>query len=69
MCKDKWDELNLNYKKILDYSKCTNHHISFWDIIVYERDKNFTYLGNSTNNFMKLLKHFKENGSLMHRST
>lgn len=53
MCKDKWDELNLNYKKILDYCKGTSHHISFWELIVYECDKNFTYLGNSTNNFMK----------------
>jgi hypothetical protein len=29
MCKDKWNDLNLNYKKIVDYRKGIKHNIFF----------------------------------------
>jgi hypothetical protein len=39
MCKDKWNYLNSNYKKILNYHKGINHNMSFWELVVDGCDK------------------------------
>lgn len=39
MCKDKWNKLNLDYKKISNYHKGTSRNISFWDLTIDKLDK------------------------------
>jgi len=36
MCKDKWNNLNLNYKKIVDYHKGIRHNIVFLDVSIID---------------------------------
>lgn len=38
-CKDKWNGLHLNYKKITDYNKGIDHNIFYWELVVDECDK------------------------------
>jgi hypothetical protein len=38
MCKDKWNRLNYNHKK-LDYHKGIGNHFFFWEMIAKEHDK------------------------------
>jgi hypothetical protein len=38
-CKDKWNGLHLDYKKITDYHKGTDHNIFYWELVVDECDK------------------------------
>jgi hypothetical protein len=37
-CKDKWNGINSNYKKIVDYHKGTGHNTYFWELLIDERD-------------------------------
>jgi hypothetical protein len=39
MCKDKWNGLNYDYKKLLDYHKGIGHHNSFLDLFTKERNQ------------------------------
>lgn len=39
MCKDKWNYINEDYKRILDYHKGTRHNASYWDLIIEECDR------------------------------
>jgi hypothetical protein len=39
MCKDKWNMLNFDFKKILNYHTQIGHHTSFWDLIMEKHDK------------------------------
>ncbi len=39
MCKDKGNELNSYYKKLLDYHKGISHHMSLWEMILEEWDR------------------------------
>lgn len=32
MCKDKWNSLNSNNKKLIDYHKGIENHTYFWDL-------------------------------------
>ncbi len=32
MCKNKWNSLNSNYKKLIDYHKGIRNHTYFWDL-------------------------------------
>ncbi len=61
MCKDKWNGLHSNYKKVIDYHAWTSHHIPFWDLIIEECDHLF-FQGNLIESFMTLFKHCKERG-------
>jgi hypothetical protein len=36
MCKDKWNGLNFDYKKLLDYHKGTGHQTSFLELTMEE---------------------------------
>lgn len=37
-CKDKWNDINSNYKKIVDYHKGTGHNTYFWELLIDECD-------------------------------
>jgi superoxide dismutase len=50
MCKDKWNSLNFDFKKLSYYQKGTGNHTYFWDLLLP------IYLVNSTKNIMKQLK-------------
>jgi hypothetical protein len=39
MCKGKWNFLNDNYKKILDYHEGTSHNPSYWEMNLKEKEK------------------------------
>jgi hypothetical protein len=39
MCKDKWNVLNFDYKKLVDCHKGTRHHASFWDLTMEEWER------------------------------
>ncbi len=39
MCKDKWNGLNSNYKKIVDYHAGTSHHIPLWDLKIKNNNR------------------------------
>jgi hypothetical protein len=39
MYKDKWNGLNSDYNKLLDYHKATKNHIFFWEMTTKEHDK------------------------------
>jgi hypothetical protein len=32
MCKDKWNSMNSNFKKLVDYCKGMGNHTCFWDL-------------------------------------
>ncbi len=34
ICKDKYNSLNFDYKKVLDYQVGTNHHTSLWVLFI-----------------------------------
>ncbi len=38
MCKDKWNGLNFDYKKIFDYHVKTNNHTIFYDLTIKEHN-------------------------------
>lgn len=38
-CKDKWNGLHSNYKKIAYYHKGIDHNTSYWELVVDECDK------------------------------
>jgi hypothetical protein len=68
MCKDKWNGLNSNYKKVVDYHVGTSHHIPFWDLTI-EKCSCLFFQGNLMESFMTLFKHSKERSCLMHQDT
>jgi hypothetical protein len=39
MCKDKWNGINSNFKKLSNYHKGTRHHTSYWKLIIDKCDK------------------------------
>jgi hypothetical protein len=39
MCKDEWNFLNDNYKRILDYYEGTSHNTSYWEMNLKEKEK------------------------------
>jgi len=39
MCKDKWNGLNYDYKKVSNYHSNIGHHIPFWDLTMEEHEK------------------------------
>jgi hypothetical protein len=39
MCKDKWNGLSYDYKKLLDYHKGIGHHNYFLDLFTKERNQ------------------------------
>jgi hypothetical protein len=39
MCKEKWNGLNYDYKKLLDYHKGIGYHNSFLDLFTKERNQ------------------------------
>jgi hypothetical protein len=39
MCKNKWNDLNFDYKKITYYQKGTGHINSLWELNNNEQDK------------------------------
>jgi hypothetical protein len=38
MCKDKWNGINLDFKKLFDYHKGTEHHTLYWELTTNECD-------------------------------
>jgi len=58
MDKDKWNALNFNFKKIVDYCKGIGHNTSFWDLIIY-RWQNYICHDNSTKSITKLFEIFQ----------
>jgi hypothetical protein len=40
MCKDKWNSLNFDYKKLIDYHKGIRNHTYFWDLS-FDKKENF----------------------------
>lgn len=38
MCKDKWNYLNFNLKKLVDYRKGTSNHSCFWNLKYEEKE-------------------------------
>lgn len=52
MCKDKWNVLNSNYKKIADYHKGIGNHTSFGSHLL-KRKNDFIYFNNTTKNITK----------------
>jgi hypothetical protein len=39
MCKDNWNVLNFNYKKLADYHKGTGNHTSFWELSFEKKER------------------------------
>jgi hypothetical protein len=39
MCKDKWNGLNSNYKRVSNFHLSIGHHTPLWDLIVEEHEK------------------------------
>ncbi len=39
MCKDKWNSINGDYKKIFDCHKGMGHNTSYWDLSLEDWDK------------------------------
>lgn len=48
MCKDKWNYINGNYKKIFDYHKGIGRNTSYWDLTMEKQ------------NILHFSKHFNE---------
>jgi hypothetical protein len=44
MCKNKWNTLNFDYKKITNYHKWNGIYMCFWDLILCEEKKKFHLL-------------------------
>ncbi len=38
MCKDKWNSLNSDFKKLINYHKGTRNHTCFWDLTFEEKE-------------------------------
>jgi hypothetical protein len=38
MCKDKWNSLNIDYKKVSNYHKGIHNHICLWDVVSKEKE-------------------------------
>jgi hypothetical protein len=59
MCKDKWNGLNSNYKRISNFHLSIGHHIPLWDLTMEEHEK-IIFQDCSTQSSMMILNHFKE---------
>jgi hypothetical protein len=55
MCKDEWNSLNFDFKKLSYYHKGTSNHTYFWDLLFADKNASI-YLVNSTKNIMMQLK-------------
>jgi hypothetical protein len=58
MCKDKWNSLNSNYTKLVNYHKRIRSHTSFWDQSFDEKE-NFHLSCQFNIEFYELIKSFK----------
>lgn len=58
MCKDKWNGLNGDYRKVADYGKSTENHTSFWDLNNEDKDK-FGLPGVFHSNFFDAIEAFQ----------
>ncbi len=38
MCKDKWNGINLDFKKLSNYHKGTKHHTLYWELTTDKHD-------------------------------
>jgi len=65
MCKDKWNGINSDFKKLSDYHKGTEHHTLYWELSTDKCD-NYHLLDPSIQNITMQLKHFKESASSTH---
>jgi hypothetical protein len=59
MCKENWNELNFNYKKLLDYQKGIGHHVHNYGKWLCKSVTSAIILTNWTKNTTKIIKTFK----------
>lgn len=58
MCKDKWNSLNSNFKKLIDYHKGTSNHTCFWDL-KYQKNECYYLLHQYTRGYYEFIEVFQ----------